>query len=97
MIFNTLYLYSQLLPKYSETQNSYNFKFNLAGTKKSDVNVSIENNYLQIKVKDKLYFKEDLTPIDYSVDNVKANYMDGILEVTLQKTNPGKNVSITIE
>lgn len=88
---------STLFPKYSQTDTAYTFKYNIAGTRKEDISLDIENNYLMVKVKDRLYFKDDIATLEYDSENIKAKYMDGILEVTIPKSKSSKPSNIKIE
>lgn len=91
------YYSSTLLPKYNQTDTAYTFKYNIAGTRKEDISLDIENNYLMVKVKDRLYFKDDIATLEYDSENIKAKYMDGILEVTIPKSKSSKPSNIKIE
>ncbi|CAO2815262.1 unnamed protein product [Amaranthus hypochondriacus] len=99
---------SQLMGKFKETDESYKLKFDMPGLTKEDVKVTIDDGVLRIrgerKVEDDEHDEEYymsygyyntslLLPDDIKQDDIKAELKDGVLTITVPKTEShGKNV-----
>jgi HSP20 family protein len=71
----------------------------LPGVEKSDIKTSINEDQLTIKVDSptQKYYKEVKLPTGVDPDSSKASYNNGVLEITLRKTQPrpkGKEIKI---
>lgn len=71
----------------------------IPGVEKQDIELSCTRNVLSIRVKTPgREFEKDLAlPCDVDVDSARAEYNNGLLEVTLDKVSPsdrGKTISI---
>jgi HSP20 family protein len=71
----------------------------LPGVEKSDIKTSITEDALTIKVDSptQKYYKEVKLPTGVDPDSSKASYNNGVLEITLRKTQPrpkGKEIKI---
>ena len=96
-----------------ENDNEFIVKLVLAGIKKNEISVETENGVLTIKTERKkvntenykrigLYYgkyeKSITLPDDVDAEKIKANLIDGILTLTIQKTvNEIKNKKIIIK
>lgn len=68
----------------------------MPGVEKEDIDVSIQEDKVVIQVPDEFY-KEIPLPCEVNEDKVGANYKNGVLTVTLEKTKsskPGKHVQV---
>ncbi len=71
----------------------------LPGVEKSDIKTSINEDALTIRVDspNHKYYKEVQLPTGVDPDSTKASYNNGVLEITLRKTQPrpkGKEIKI---
>lgn len=104
------------LPKVDviEHDNDIEVQAALPGVKKEDLDVSISNQSMTIRVSTKeekkeegKYFRREITrgefqrtfslPTDIDSENVKAEFKDGILNVTIPKTETSKSKTIEIQ
>ena len=83
-----------------ETENNYEVDLYLAGIKKEDVSIKVDENILTIKAERKttdvkynrkesfsgLYQKSFALPKNINEDDIKASFVDGILKVSIPKT-----------
>ncbi|TRM85636.1 heat-shock protein Hsp20, partial [Sulfolobus sp. E3] len=74
------------------------------GVNKDDIKVKLTNNgkklVITAKSEDKNYYKEIDLPAEVDEKSAKANYKNGVLEITLQKKSPSvseSGVDIKIE
>ncbi len=101
----------------SEDKDNVIIRAEMPGTKKEDVNISIQDNVLTLKgekkqekeEKDKNYHRVERSygsfcrsfqlPTSVKTDKIKANYRDGVLNITLPKTEEvkPKQIPISIE
>lgn len=83
-----------------EDEKSYNYKINLAGTHKKDIDVSIEQNN---KNEDFLVVKSGKSKRTYFIkkdcdkDSISAKYENGILNVQINKKESAKPIKINID
>ncbi len=68
----------------------------IPGVEKSDIKVSLEGQTLIISAssKDRQYYTELSLPAAVDENNIKANYKNGVLTVTLKKASRGKEIPI---
>ena len=87
---------SMFTSSYNETKDAFTAKFNIAGTKKEDVEVNVrfydERPYLHVK-------NSGLYSIPSSVDTkrITASYQDGMLTVIMNKKESSKGYKIVVD
>ena len=83
---------------YQETKDSYKYEFNLAGFKKENINVSLENNLLKVKAEqgDRVFSKAYTVPRKADSAASIAKYEDGMLYVTINKKASEKAVELEL-
>jgi HSP20 family protein len=101
----------------SEDKDNVIIRAEMPGTKKEDVDISIQDNVLTLngekkqekEEKDKNYHRVERSygsfcrsfqlPTSVKTDKIKANYRDGVLNITLPKTEEvkPKQIPISIE
>lgn len=83
---------------YKETKDGYQFEVNLAGVKREDIKVCLEDNLLKVKAeKDgKKYAKNFQIPEKADASSPVARYEDGVLYLKISKKQESKPVDIKI-
>ena len=83
---------------YEETEDSYNYQFNLAGFRKENVKVSVENNLLKVKAEqgDRVFSKLYTVPRKADSAASIAKYEDGMLYVTINKKASEKAIELEV-
>jgi|TARA_B100000085_G_scaffold182029_1_gene166295 HSP20 family molecular chaperone IbpA len=83
---------------YEETKDSYKYQFNLAGFRKENINVSVENSLLKIKAEqdDRVFSKAYTVPRKADSSASIAKYEDGMLYVTINKKASEKAIELEV-
>ena len=83
---------------YKETKDGYQFEVNLAGTKREDIKVCLEDNLLKVTAErgDSKYAKNFQVPKKADASSPVARYEDGILYLKINKKQESKPVDIKI-
>ncbi len=82
-----------------EEDNQVKIVAEVPGVRKEDINLTVRNNKLVIKVdtETRKYYKELSVPEDVDAENAKATYNNGVLEVLLPKkgaSRPSKSIKV---
>lgn len=82
-----------------DEKNSVRIIAEIPGIEKEDINLDLEGRTLLVSVDAaRKYYKKIELPADVDEKEIKANYKNGILEVTLKKTKPeeprGRKINI---
>ena len=87
-----------ILP-HNEDENGYNYFLNLAGFKRENIKVNVENDTLNIEAKqgDKKLNENFWIPEDADVKASVARYEDGILYIKLNKKESSKPLNIEVK
>ena len=98
-----------------ETDDNYLISAEIPGVKKSDLNISFENNVISIsaekkaekeKREDRYHYRERSygrfyraipVPSSVKIDEIEAEYKDGVLNITVPKTEEAKPKSIDVK
>lgn len=83
----------------SDEESQYVFSLEIPGFKKDEIDLSVENDRLYLKAsnKTKKWAERFVTlPEDVDVANISAKLEDGVLFVTLKKSEEKKPKKITI-
>jgi HSP20 family protein len=98
-----------------ETDDNYVISAEIPGVKKSDLNISFENNVITIsaekksekeKKDDRYHYRERSygrfyrsipVPSSVKIDEIEAEYKDGVLNITVPKTEEAKPKSIDVK
>ena len=83
---------------YKETEDSYKYQFNLAGFKKENIKVSMENNLLKVKAEQngRVFSKAYTVPRKADSTASVAKYEDGMLYVTINKKDSEKAIELEV-
>ena len=83
---------------YKETKDGYQFELNLAGTKREDIKVYLEDNLLKVKAErdGTKYARNFQIPKKADASAPVARYEDGILYIKINKKQDSKPVDIKI-
>jgi HSP20 family protein len=113
--YNTKYQLTETIPKANLFKDEKGYTINLAapGFSRSDFDISIKNNFLKIKIdnkittdKNKLLMQEfDFNsfervwklPKNINTNLIEANYMSGILSIYIPFSEPENNTFFKIE
>lgn len=84
---------------HEETDEGYEYKLNLAGFKRENIKVNVENDTLNIEAKqgDKKLSENFWIPEDADVKASVARYEDGILYIKLNKKESSKPLNIEVK
>ena len=84
---------------HKETDEAYEYKLNLAGFKRENIKVNVENDTLNIEAKqgDKKLSENFWIPEDADVKASVARYEDGILYIKLNKKESSKPLNIEVK
>ena len=84
---------------HKETDEGYEYRLNLAGFKRENINVIVENDTLNIEAKqgDKKLSDTFWIPEDADVKASVARYEDGILYIKLNKKESSKPLNIEVK
>ena len=84
---------------HKETDEGYEYRLNLAGFKRENINVNVENDTLNIEAKqgDKKLSDTFWIPEDADVKASVARYEDGILYIKLNKKESSKPLNIEVK
>jgi HSP20 family protein len=85
-------------PDHKETKDGYQFEVNLAGTKREDIKVSLEDGLLKVTSEKggTKYAKNFQVPKKADTSSPVARYEDGILYLKINKKQESKPVDIKI-
>lgn len=100
---------TQLMGRFKETKDSYKFRFEVPGLTKDELKVTVDDGVLRIRGERKVeegeededeymmsygFYNTSLAlPDDAKVDEIKAELKDGVLNITIPKTETqGKDV-----
>ena len=83
---------------YKEDSNGYEYQLNLAGFKKENVKLVVDNNLIKVTAKqeDKEYFKNYSIPRKGDPTSVDANLEDGMLYIKINKKESAKSREVVI-
>ena len=83
---------------YKETEDGYKYQFNLAGFKKENIKVSMENNLLKVKAEQngRVFSKAYTVPRKADSTASVAKYEDGMLYVTINKKDSEKAIELEV-
>ena len=86
------------LHDYEEDSNGYQCELNLAGYKKENIKVSIDNNLLKVTAKqgDRSYSKAFTVPQKADTSSSSVRYEDGVLYVKINKKESAKTIELDI-
>ena len=91
--------FHQYSQAHEETNEGYEWRLNLAGFKRENINVNVENDALNIEAKqdDRKLSKNYWIPEDADVKASVARYEDGILYIKLNKKESSKPLNIEVK
>ena len=92
-------LYEDTDAYYKETKDSYDYEFNLAGFKKENIKVSLENNLIRVEAEqgDRVFSKAYTVPRKADSSASLAKYEDGILYITINKKASEKAIELELK
>ena len=88
---------------WSETENSYVADVSLPDVKKGDVKVSINANLIEISAKSKgngregQFYNKFTVPERGDIDKITSKLEDGVLTITLPKSEKAKGREVKVE
>ena len=84
---------------YEEDADGYQCELNLAGYKKENIRVSIDNNLLKVTAKqgDRSYSKAFSVPQKADATTSLVRYEDGVLYIKINKKESAKTIELDID
>ena len=81
-----------------EDKDCYKYEFNLAGIKKKNIKVNIDNNVLRVEAKqdDREYLKSYHVPHKADATSAVAKYENGLLLIKINKKESAKSIELDI-
>lgn len=77
-------------------KDQYSVSINLAGTKKDNIHVELNENKIIVKVIDRIYWSSNL-PQDVDQERIGVRYEDGLLTITCSKIETPKPRQIAVQ
>ena len=92
-------LYEDNDNSYKETEDGYEYQLNLAGFKKENIKVTVENNLLKVKAEqgDRVFSKAYTVPRKSDSSASVAKYEDGILYIKINKKASEKAIELQVK
>ena len=83
---------------YEEDVDGYQIELNLAGYKKENIKVSIDNSLLKVAAKqeDRSYYKTFSVPQKADATSSSVRYEDGILYIKINKKESAKTIELDV-
>ena len=96
--FFPLHEEDHFVKNYKEESNGYEYQLNLAGFKKENVKLIVDNNLIKVTAKqgDREYFKNYSIPKKGDPTSVDANLEDGMLYIKINKKESAKSREVVI-
>jgi HSP20 family protein len=82
-----------------ENESSYEYELNLAGFKKKDIEVSVEENVLSVAASngDREFCRKFSVPKNADASSSSARYEDGVLYFKVNKKENAKKIELEVE
>ena len=97
--FYVLPSYEPRVAYWDEHEDHYEVDLNLAGFKKEDISVTVDNNILKIGAKQERreYSKNLLLPKKADAKASSVTYEDGLLNIKINKRQSAKSIELKIK